>query len=159
MFLGKSIFSTVLGDTEYEWKIKPLYQLAQNGILPLVRFEIPDSFQDEWYWGESTVQEHIMATLKADYSFPIIVWDGQVIDGAHRCCLSLSAGVNRIDAYVIDSMPPHEREYIPNGKHRIPNGKKLSHKLVIQKVQQLMEKYQDTPKPQKITFAKHLYEN
>ena len=136
--LGGQKYSMVLQDVEYEWDIPPLYKRASAGEYELISFSIPPKFIGEWYWGDTTVEEHIERTLNADYTYPILVWDGQIIDGTHRCCLSIAAGVYSIQAYQITSMPPHDREYTPKSKQRRPHNQGRSHSAVIKKVQALM---------------------
>lgn len=136
--LGQSTYSAVIDSEEYEWDIAPLYERAERGDFPLVRYEIPAKFLSEWYWGDSTVEEHTERTLHADFSYPILVWDGQVIDGTHRCCLALATGTTVIRAYNIINMPPYDRSYPAKASHRqphaVPHGPTLTHKEVIEAV-------------------------
>ena len=135
---GSQCYSMVLDGIEYEWDIKQFHDLANAGKLEREVYRIPRKFLDEWYWGDSTVDEHVQRTLKADFSFPIIVWDGQIIDGTHRCCLALSAGVRNINAYRVDSMPPHDREYPAKPHQRNPNDHNRTHAHVIREIHSLM---------------------
>ena len=136
-------FSVVIDDLEYEWDIAPLHTMAEAGHFKLVRFNIPDKFRTQWFWGDTTLDEHVKRTLCADFNYPIIIWDGQVVDGAHRCCLALAAGINTIKAYNIQSMPPHDRAYIPKLNQRTPLHPKLTHQDVIDKT----HLYMFTPLP------------
>ena len=146
--LGK--YSMVLGDTEYEWDIVPLYDLADIGRFELIKYNIPPDFLGEWYWGDTTIDEHVDRVMKADTSYPILVWDNQIIDGTHRCCLSLATGMTSILAYNILSMPSHDREYTPKAEQRRPINQGLSHAKVIKEVQKLMQAGLNiTPSPHK----------
>ena len=135
--LGK--YSMVLGDVEYEWDIAPLYDLANIGRFELIKFEIPPDFLGQWYWGDTTIEEHVDRTLKADLSYPILVWDGQIIDGTHRCCLSLATGTHWVYAYKILSMPPHDRDYPPRSEQRRPINQGLSHAKVVKEVNKIIQ--------------------
>lgn len=136
--LNGQMYSMILDEVEYEWDIRPLYENAGAGKYKRISYEIPPKFLGEWYWGDTTIDEHVQRTLKADFSYPILVWDGQIVDGTHRCCLAIAAGVHRIQAYEIESMPPHDREYIPKTNQRKPQNQGRSHSAVIKKVQALM---------------------
>lgn len=132
-------FSTVIADVEYEWDVQTLYQHAAALNLPSSRFTIPTSFLHQWYWGDSSIEEHVQRTLHADYEYPILVWDGQIIDGTHRCCLSLACGMQNIKAIHIVNMPPPSRSYTPNPFHNPPlNNPLKTHLHVIHKVHALM---------------------
>lgn len=131
-------FSVVIDEIEYEWDIAPLARAANRGEYPIKKFTIPDKFDDQWFWGDTTVDEHVIRSLNADFNIPILVWDGQIIDGAHRCCLALAAGINTLNAHVITNMPPYDREYTPRAGQRNPNDPKRTHKAVIAKVNTFM---------------------
>jgi hypothetical protein len=137
--MDKATFSVVIGDEELEWDIRPLHEMARRQELVRTTYEIPAKFLHEWYWGDSTVEEHTLRALHADINFPIIIWDGQIVDGAHRCCLSLAAGMNTIKALEIINMPPYDRAYPPKVQNRQPLNRKpphepLSHAHVVKAV-------------------------
>jgi hypothetical protein len=130
--IASSCYSTVIENEEFEWDILPLIQAAERGDFPLIRYDIPPKFLSEWYWGDSSLDDHIRRALNADFSYPILVWDGQIVDGAHRCCLSLAAGVSSIKAYNIINMPPYDRSYPAKEEHRPPAGDTpLTHQAVV----------------------------
>lgn len=141
--LEGSMFSVVIDGTEYEWEVEPLYRRAERGDFKIKQYEIPDKFRRSWYWGDTSVEDHVSRALKADFSYPIMVWDGQIVDGTHRCCLALAAGLTHIKAYEIEDMPPYDRTYKSRPEHRSPNDPKRTHDHVVREV----NGYMFTPLP------------
>jgi hypothetical protein len=137
-------FSVVIDGEEYEWDIGPLHKRAEAGEFKLERFEIPTKFAQSWYWGDTSLEDHVERTLKADFNYPILVWDGQIVDGSHRCCLALATGMTHIKAYRIINMPPYDRCYPAKSTNRAPEG--LSHAQVVRQV----NGYIFTPLPYKV---------
>lgn len=99
-------FSTVVEDVEIIWNVSDL--IAQGDKLPTTQWEIPESFLDQWCWGEDHPSDHVIPCLRADLSKPILVWDGVVVDGCHRISLALAQGKTHLPAKVIVNMPPPE---------------------------------------------------
>ena len=52
------------------------------------------------------LEDHIERCLSADLSYPIIVWDGRILDGCHRAIKTLAKGRSEIKAKVIRDIPP-----------------------------------------------------
>lgn len=105
-------FSTNIDGTRYSWNVEKLW--AKFDSLDSIDWEIPKSFKDEWSWGQSHPSEHIERCLEADLSYPILVWDGAIIDGCHRAVKSLAKGDRTIKAKVIVSIPPPDEETEPD---------------------------------------------
>ena len=104
----KHSFSTVKDGTRYVWDIDKLWLESES--LDSIDWDIPSSFKDEWWWGKSHPSEHIERCLKADLSYPILVWDGSIIDGCHRTVMALVNGESSIKAKVIVEIPDPDDE-------------------------------------------------
>lgn len=101
-------FSTNIDGTRYAWDVEKLW--VQFETYDSVDWEIPDTFKDEWSWGQTHPSEHIERCLEADLSYPILVWDGAIIDGCHRAVKSLAKGDKTIKAKIIVNIPPPDEE-------------------------------------------------
>ena len=97
-------FSTIIENTRLAWDVKSLWQEFES--LEAVDWDIPDLFKNTWSWGNSHPSEHLVRCLNADLSFPILVWDGFIIDGCHRAIKSLALGEKWIKAKIITNIPP-----------------------------------------------------
>ena len=105
-------FSTVIEDVRYSWNIENLWLEVEN--LEPVEWEIPEHFKDSWSWGQSHPAEHLERCLEADLSYPILIWDGAIIDGCHRTVKALALGKTSIQAKIITNIPPPEDETEPD---------------------------------------------
>ena len=103
-------FSTNIDGMRYAWDVEKLW--AKFDTLEAVDWEIPESFKDEWSWGQSHPSEHIGRCLEANLSYPILIWNGVIIDGCHRVVKSLAKGNKTIKAKIIVNMPPPNEETI-----------------------------------------------
>jgi hypothetical protein len=105
-------FSTIIEDTRLAWDVKRLW--LDFKTLESVDWVIPDLFKDSWSWGTSHPSEHLIRCLNANLSFPILVWDGFIIDGCHRTVKSLALGRKTIKAKIITNIPPphHQSDII-----------------------------------------------
>lgn len=101
-------FSTVIGNVRYAWDIEKLWVEVES--LEPVDWEIPKSFQEDWNWGKSHPSEHIERCLDADLSFPILIWDDEIIDGTHRTIKALAQNKKTIKAKIITNIPPPDEE-------------------------------------------------
>jgi hypothetical protein len=101
-------FSTVIDDIRLAWDIENLW-LEFESLEP-VEWEIPKTFKEEWTWGQSHPSEHIERCLSADMSYPILVWEGAIIDGCHRTVKALAMGKKSIKAKVIINIPPPDHQ-------------------------------------------------
>ena len=99
-----STFSLIIEGYEYKWKVLNLVSTAKN-ITPVL-WKIPDSFLEDWSWDNDILEDHIERCLSADLSYPIIVWDGRILDGCHRVIKTLAKGRSEIKAKVIRDIPP-----------------------------------------------------
>lgn len=88
-----------------EWKISSLIEASAH--IESCIWEIPrESFLGEWYWGDEHPSEHVKRVLEADLSYPVLVFEGHVIDGCHRVLKALLRGDAHITAKIIRDMPP-----------------------------------------------------
>ena len=71
----------LLGDIRYAWDIEKLWLEVES--LEPVDWKYK-SFQEDWYWGQTHPSEHIERCLEADLSYPILIWDGEIIDGTQE---------------------------------------------------------------------------
>ena len=101
-------FSTVVGDIRYAWDIEKLWLEVES--LEPIEWEIPNSFKEDWYWGQSHPSEHIERCLEAELSYPILIWDGGIIDGTHRTVKALAQSKKTIKAKIITKLPPPDEE-------------------------------------------------
>ena len=97
-------FSTVIDGVRFAWDIEKLWIEFES--MESIDWEIPSTFKEEWSWGQSHPSEHIERCIEADLSFPILVWDGSIIDGCHRAVKSISQGQKTIKAKIISDIPP-----------------------------------------------------
>jgi hypothetical protein len=105
-------FSTTIEDTYMEWDVETLWTHSES--LPVTQWEIPDSFLEEWNWGSDHPSEHIERCLEADLCYPILVWDGIIVDGCHRAVKSIALGFSTIPCKVINTMPPTNHDIHPH---------------------------------------------
>lgn len=105
-------FSTQLPTGEFgEWDIAPLFALKGTSVF----WEIPGSFIEEWNWGDSHISEHLPRCVKAELQYPILILDGDIIDGCHRVCKALALGYTQIKAVDLTGvLPPPDRVYAHN---------------------------------------------
>tara|TARA_B100000424_G_C22944934_1_gene502871 strand:+ start:5646 stop:6092 length:447 start_codon:yes stop_codon:yes gene_type:complete len=99
-------FSTTFDDegVKYTWEIYKLQ--ARFSAYEPIYWEIPETFLTNWTWGEDHPSAHIHRCMNADYSYPILIWDGMIVDGCHRVCRAISEGYTQIRAIEIINMPP-----------------------------------------------------
>jgi len=94
------------------WSVEILHKKFSH--KPSTSWEIPSDFEEGWSWGDDHISEHLERCLDADLSYPILVWDGLVVDGCHRICKALSQGESHIQAILIENMiPPCSDEEAP----------------------------------------------
>ena len=87
------------------WNVSTLKSAAEG--KEIIEWEIPENFLLSWPWGEDTISQHTQGIMRADYvKRPIIVWDGIIVDGAHRATKALIDGKTHIPARVIVNIPP-----------------------------------------------------
>lgn len=101
-------FSTNIDGIRYAWDVEKLW--AKFDTLDAIEWEIPESFKDEWSWGQSHPSEHIERCLEADLSYPILIWDGEIIDGTHRTIKALAQNKTTIKAKIITNIPTPDEE-------------------------------------------------
>jgi len=91
------------------WSVEKLWEATKN--LPSIDWEIPQWFTDQWTWGDDDIQEHVERCINADLNYPILVWNGRIVDGCHRVIKALALGNKSIKARIIKVMPePDEVE-------------------------------------------------
>ena len=88
----------------YVWDVLKLQ--ARFSVREPTYWEVPDDFLVTWTWGEDHISSHISRCMNADYSYPILIWDGHIVDGCHRVCRALAEGYTQIIAVEIIDMPP-----------------------------------------------------
>lgn len=87
----------------YQWDVNKLWDMTKDQTF--VEWTIPESFLEEWFWGQSHPSDHIKRVLDADLSFPILVHDGNIVDGCHRTIKVLAQGRKKIHAIILSEMP------------------------------------------------------
>lgn len=107
-----SQYSTVIDDVRYAWDVQKLW-LEFESLEP-VDWKIPESFKEDWSWGQTHPSDHIERCLNADLSYPILVWEDDIIDGSHRTIKALAQGQKTIRARVITELPPPDEETDPD---------------------------------------------
>ena len=90
------------------WDVKRLWELTKD--LPTIDWEIPSGFTDQWSWGEDSPSDHVQRCIDSDLAYPILVWDGKIIDGCHRTIKALALGHKTVSAKIIDVMPEPDEE-------------------------------------------------
>jgi hypothetical protein len=114
-FLGydsmSSQFSFVVDDVRCAWDVEKLWVKFET--LEPVEWEIPESFKDDWNWGQSHPSDHIERCLNANLDYPILVWEDDIIDGCHRTIKALAQGQKTIKARVIIDLPPPDEKTEP----------------------------------------------
>lgn len=98
-----SWYSTDNGEVRKAWEVERLWVCFET-TAP-VDWIIPDSFKESWNWGQEHPADHIDRCLQADLSYPILVWEGIIVDGTHRAIKALALGRKSIPARVISIMP------------------------------------------------------
>lgn len=106
--MSSSQFSMCVDDVRLAWNVEKLWVEFES--LEPVEWKIPDSFKEEWNWGQSHPSNHLERCLNADLSYPILVWDDTIIDGCHRTIKALAKNQKTIKARVIINMPPPDEE-------------------------------------------------
>lgn len=106
--MSSSKFSMVVDDVRLAWDVEKLWVEFES--LEPVDWEVPKSFKEEWNWGQTHPSNHLERCLNADLSYPILVWDGAIIDGCHRTIKALAKNQKTIKARVITNMPPPDEE-------------------------------------------------
>ena len=101
-------FSLDIEGITYSWNVETLWEKSNH--LPTIDWEIPSNFKDQWNWGEDHLSEHIERCLNADLSFPILIWDGKVVDGCHRIVKTLALGHSVIKAKEFKNIPPPDED-------------------------------------------------
>ena len=94
------------------WSVEGLWEVTRDH--PAVDWEIPSDFTSAWSWGEDHPADHVERCLNADTSYPILLWEGRVVDGCHRVLLALAQGRRHIKARVISSMPAPDEMIVSN---------------------------------------------
>ena len=99
-------FSTSFHDVgvKYTWEVDKLH--AKFSSHEPFTWEIPDYFLGDWTWGEDHISKHISRCMTADFTYPVLIWDGHIVDGCHRICRALADGYTQIQAIEILEMPP-----------------------------------------------------
>jgi hypothetical protein len=87
----------------YQWEVKKLWEMTKDQTF--VEWSIPESFLQKWFWGQTHLCDHIGRVLEADLSFPILVHNGNIVDGCHRAIKVLAHGRKKIHAIVLSEMP------------------------------------------------------
>jgi len=97
-------FSTCKEGLEMTWEINPLLKMTSE--LEAFDWEIPsDRILDSWVWGDDHISDHMARTLEADLSYPILLWQGEIVDGYHRVLKALLLGRTHVKARQINLMP------------------------------------------------------
>ena len=91
----------------YVWEVKSFFKLTEG--KEVFEYKIPSSFLEGYSWGQDHPSTHIHRILNADLQYPIIVWDGFIVDGCHRVCKALSMGLDSVHAIEIVNIPPPDR--------------------------------------------------
>lgn len=97
-------FSLSVEGYVYTWRVLDLVKVSKK--TNVVEWKIPDTFINEWTWGNDTLEDHLSRCLKADLDTPIIVWDDKVLDGCHRIIKSIALDKKSISAKIIRDIPP-----------------------------------------------------
>lgn len=105
-------FTTHLDNVRYSWDIENLWLEVES--LEPTDWKIPEHFKDEWSWGQDHPSDHIERCMEADLSYPILIWNGAVVDGCHRTVKALAKGKKTIKAKVIVDMPPPDNQGEPD---------------------------------------------
>lgn len=107
--INNQTISITRGDTEYFWIVPNLWKFVEH--KKVTQWSVPDSLLDQWTWGDSQPAEHLERVLKADLKYPVIVYNGRILDGNHRTIKSLALGKKSVNAVVLSEMPPYDFSY------------------------------------------------
>jgi len=106
----RQTFSITEAGVRRAWNVEKLWEVYAH--VPAQPWCVPTSFEQEWVWGASHIAEHVTRSLDADLAFPILVWQGNIVDGAHRVVKALATG-QEVRARVLESLPPPDEETAP----------------------------------------------
>lgn len=87
----------------YLWDVEKLMEKVDPSAeesVPLDFFDL-----DVWVWGTDKPQDHILRIFQADLSYPILVWDKQILDGYHRLIKAHLEGRSSIRVLKIKELP------------------------------------------------------
>ena len=101
--IDNSTFSLTIENYEYVWKVKSLLRASKN--LSVIDWPVSDFCLQEWSWAEEDIKNHIERCLEADLNYPILIWDGKIIDGCHRIIKAIALGQHKVKAKVIRDIP------------------------------------------------------
>tara|TARA_Y100000592_G_scaffold3363_1_gene4882 strand:+ start:11190 stop:11600 length:411 start_codon:yes stop_codon:yes gene_type:complete len=101
--IDNSTFSLTIENYEYVWKVKTLLRASKN--LSVIDWPVSDFCLQEWPWAEEDIKNHIERCLEADLNYPILIWDGKIIDGCHRIIKAIALGQRKVKAKVIRDIP------------------------------------------------------
>lgn len=118
------------------WDVETIWDYTKD--FPVVEWEIPQSFLDSWSWGEEHLSEHLDRTLDADLKYPIILWNGVIMDGCHRVCKAIALGQSSIAARHIINMP-HPREKTES-KGVEPKPPRFTHRDMVEIVKTIAQR-------------------
>lgn len=110
--MGSQQYSTVIDDVKYVWDVEKLWVEFES--LEPIEWEIPESFKEDWNWGQTHPADHLERCLKADLDYPVLIWEDSIIDGCHRTIKALAQGRKTIKARVIRELPPPDEEKTPD---------------------------------------------
>lgn len=102
-FLNAS-YAMMVDDLECVWNLSTLIGKSKNieaKKVPLNQFNL-----DVWVWGADKPQDHVERIFNCDLSYPILIWDGNVLDGYHRILKAHLLGLDYIMAKEIINIPP-----------------------------------------------------
>lgn len=106
------------GSKELTWEVENLIEISKG--CPQVRWEIPAQFSDSYSWGDEHISEHLAGCLDADVSKPILIWNGEIVDGCHRVCKALSLGHTHIQALDLSFRMPYPDRVEEAGESKEP---------------------------------------
>jgi hypothetical protein len=106
----KQTFGLTRNQTTSLWDVEKLWAYSES--LPAVDWEIPESFKSQWSWGDDSPEDHVQRCVNSDLAYPILVWNGKIIDGCHRTIKALALGHKTVSAKVIGELPPPDEVFI-----------------------------------------------
>ena len=87
---------------------------SDEGGLPLAPGMLFRIYKEEGNWkvvGEKypAYHDHIVKVLTADYSFPLLMYEDDVIDGMHRIVRALCDGMSELPVRILKELPEEAR--------------------------------------------------
>lgn len=96
-------YSVVKEGVLHTWNVEKLWEYSKD--LEASEWEIPSDFLESWSWGQTHISQHIDRCLSADLSYPILVYEGKIIDGCHRAVKAMAQGDTHISAKLLTELP------------------------------------------------------